>query len=283
MVIFKRSGALREYLQAKKNAGLTIGFVPTMGALHAGHISLLREAKTQTGFAVASIFVNPTQFNDPKDFEKYPITIESDVKQLLEAGCDALFLPTVKEMYPDGTKATQHYDLGSLETVLEGEFRPGHFQGVCTIVHRLLKAAIPDKLFMGQKDYQQCMVIRRLLQVSGLEDHVALDISPTRREETGLAMSSRNMRLSPEEKEKAIAIYQALQFINKHWREIPLPELKQKAWQLLTAKDLRPDYVAIVDANDLTVVENNDTKQQVVALIAAFMGEVRLIDNLLLT
>ena len=147
--------------------GKTIGFVPTMGALHAGHISLIKASKNENPITVCSIFVNPTQFNDPKDFEKYPVTIEKDIDMLKEAGCDVLFLPSVEEMYPEGIVTENHYDLGYLETILEGKFRPGHFQGVCMVMQRLLKIVSRIDLYLGQKDYQQCMVIKRLIELMG--------------------------------------------------------------------------------------------------------------------
>lgn len=283
MILFKKSEEIRKYLETAAINGKKAGFVPTMGALHAGHISLLNEAKKDKNLTIASIFVNPTQFNDPADFQKYPITIEKDL-QLLEAnGCDILFLPSVSEIYPEGIKNNRHYDLGYLETVLEGEFRPGHFQGVCLVVHRLLEIIKPDSLYMGQKDYQQCMVIRRLLQITGLDQSIQLQISPTLRESNGLAMSSRNTRLSEEEKIIAGIIYETLSYVKNNLNKSELNELKRKGTEKLIANGLEPDYVEIADANNLQLVDQWNGKQPLVALIAAFLGQVRLIDNLILT
>src|SRR6201995_3614662 len=168
MILFRRTGDLAGWLKSQKEAGKSIGFVPTLGALHAGHISLIDISKKTTTLTVCSIFVNPTQFNDPKDFEKYPKTIEKDIILLENAGVEVLFLPELDEMYPDGTKNLETYDLGPLETILEGKYRPGHFQGVCQVMRRLLELVRPDDLFMGQKDYQQCMVVARLLELMGM-------------------------------------------------------------------------------------------------------------------
>src|ERR1700744_1097270 len=154
MILFKKTGDLNRYLDQQRISGATIGFVPTLGALHAGHISLIDISKKTTTLTVCSIFVNPTQFNDPNDFQKYPITIEKDIILLEKAGTDVLFLPEASEIYPGGTKGLEHYDLGALETLLEGEFRPGHFQGVWQVTQRLLNIVRPDDLFMGSKEYQ---------------------------------------------------------------------------------------------------------------------------------
>src|SRR6186713_3613916 len=161
MILFKRAGDLAAWLAQQRKGGKTIGFVPTLGALHAGHISLIDISKRSAGVTVCSIFVNPTQFNDPNDFQKYPVTLEKDIYLLETAGTDVLFLPELSEVYPNGTKDLEHYDLGRLETIFEGKYRPGHFQGVCQVMRRLLDFVVPDDLFMGQKDYQQCMVVRR--------------------------------------------------------------------------------------------------------------------------
>jgi pantoate--beta-alanine ligase len=174
------------------------------------------------------------------------------------------------------------YELGYLETLLEGSFRPGHFQGVCQIVHRLLEIVLPDNLYMGQKDYQQCMVIKKLLELTGLGQTVNLQISPTLREKSGLAMSSRNMRLSEAERNAAVAIYHALDHIRENLKPGSLKELQQQATAQLTGKGFRVDYVAIADAGTLYPAEDWDGRQKLVALAAAFLGEVRLIDNLLL-
>ena len=201
MILYKKSEDIRNKLNQLKGQDKSIGFVPTMGALHEGHLSLIKQSIAEKNITVVSIFVNPTQFNDKKDFEKYPVTIEKDIELLERSGADILFLPSVHEMYPNGLQALSTYDLSQIEHVLEGYYRPGHFQGVCNIMHRLLQTITPGNLYMGQKDYQQCMIIQKLINDFKLP--VKLNIVPTQREESGLAMSSRNMRLSGAAKRKA--------------------------------------------------------------------------------
>ena len=254
-----------------------------MGALHPGHLSLVRGAKTNSDLCICSIFVNPTQFNDPADFKKYPVTIESDIMLLETTGCDVLFLPTVTGIYPNGTNQAPHYDLGYLETVLEGKFRPGHFQGVCMVVDRLLELVMPDSLHIGQKDYQQCMVIKKLVSLVGLENELKVVISPTLREPDGLAMSSRNTRLAEDDRKKAAMIFESLNFIKKKIKKGSLDELKKQAVQKLVENGFKVDYVEIADAESLQLVDYWDGKQKLVALAAAFLSGVRLIDNVLLS
>ena len=214
MILFKKAADINSYLQQHINLGKSIGFVPTMGALHQGHISLIGTSKIANGLTVCSIFVNPAQFNDAKDFNNYPSTIEKDIDALENAGCDVLFLPSVAEIYPSGTQNAKTYDLGYLETVLEGKYRPGHFQGVCLVVHRLLNIINANQLYLGQKDYQQCMVIKRLVELEEIKTNI--NICPTLRETSGLAMSSRNMRLSNKEKEHALKIFETLSYLKKN-------------------------------------------------------------------
>ncbi|MBX3241059.1 MAG: pantoate--beta-alanine ligase [Chitinophagaceae bacterium] len=280
MLIFKRASDIRKYLQKQASNGIAIGFVPTMGALHPGHISLVTKARAETNCVVCSIFVNPTQFNDPEDYQKYPVAIEQDIYLLEKAGCDILFLPSVAEMYSDGAGDLPHYEIGYLETVLEGAYRPGHFQGVCQVVHRLLDIVIPRKLFMGQKDYQQCMVIRKLLALTG--SNTELIISETLREPDGLAMSSRNMRLNEDERKLATGIFEALSFINVHIQPGDLSALLSKAREILLEKGLQPDYIVVADAGNLQVIDTWNGATPIVALAAAYMGKIRLIDNLIL-
>jgi len=285
MLLLKKKIDLVQWLDKQRSEGRSIGFVPTMGALHAGHISLIDISKKSTAITVCSIFVNPTQFNDPKDFQKYPTTIENDILLLEQAGTDVLYLPEVADIYTDGTKNLEKYDLGSLESLLEGAFRPGHFQGVCQVMRRLLEAVRPDDLFMGQKDYQQCMVIHRLLEIIGLPTR--LHPCPIIREKDGLAMSSRNMRLSPEQRQTAVTIYQALIRLKEGWRRDKSPrELVDAATSLLESKGFRVDYVSIADPLTLEPVSgtgaaaSGQSRPSAVALIAAFLGEIRLIDNM---
>ncbi len=279
MVLFKKINDLSTFLKIAKKKGQTIGFVPTMGALHAGHLSLINSSKTANGVSIASIFVNPTQFNDPRDYEKYPVTIEKDITLLESAGCDALFLPSVAEVYPDGVALSQSFELNNLETQLEGKYRPGHFQGVCKVMHRLLAIVKPDNLYMGQKDYQQCMVVRRLLQITTA--HTQLHTCATLREADGLAMSSRNTRLNSKERAIAPAIYEMLCHIKDHFSQSDFNELQGYATQYLESKGFGPvDYVAIARADDLSLQTKWNGKDRLVALVAAFLNEVRLIDNM---
>lgn len=280
MIIFKKIKELRSYLDQQKEKPIVTGFVPTMGALHQGHISLISLARETCQLVVASIFVNPTQFNDPKDFEKYPITIDKDINMLEAAGCDVLFLPSVAAMYPGGLKADKHYDLGYLETVLEGASRPGHFQGVCQVVERLLEIVQPTKLFVGQKDYQQCMVVKQLVQLMDIKTEII--IAPTQREQDGLAMSSRNMRLSAEARAKGPIIYNTLVWIKDTIEPGPVDGLVARALYKLENAGFTPDYVSIANAETLEPVDNWDGRTKLVALTAAFIDEVRLIDNLVL-
>ena len=280
MIIFKVPADIHAYLLSKKNGKITTGFVPTMGALHQGHIGLINKAKTETAFVICSIFINPTQFNDPKDFEKYPTTFEKDVYLLEKSGCDALFLPSVTSMYPNGFESAFKYDLGDLETILEGKFRPGHFQGVCQVVHRLLDIVIPDQLFLGQKDFQQCMVIKKLIQLLNMETQVV--ICPTRRELNGLAMSSRNARLNETDKERATTIYQSLRYIHDNIAVGNINQLKSKAGEMLTSNGFKVDYIELANVKSLELVQTWDGIAPLVAVVAAFLNEVRLIDNLLL-
>lgn len=282
MILFKSIKDLQKWLESQRSSGRQIGFVPTMGALHPGHISLINASRQDNPVTVCSIFVNPTQFNDPADFEKYPITLDKDIRLLEEAGCSVLFLPSVTEIYPDGPKARMHYDLGYLETRLEGFYRPGHFQGVCMVVHRLLDIVQPNHLYLGQKDYQQCMVITRLVELTGIKN-VEVKVCPTLREADGLAMSSRNMRLSAADRQTATAIYRCLLYIKENLAAGDLSLLMQAACGQLEAAGFRVDYVDIADAHTLAPVSQWDGQQPLVALVAAFLNEVRLIDNMLLT
>lgn len=279
MILYQKKPDIENWIKQLRTSGKSIGFVPTMGALHQGHGSLLKMSRAENDISICSIFINPTQFNDIKDFNKYPVTLDSDIA-MLESVCDVLFLPSVEEMYPQGLNAAPHYDLGYIETILDGKFRPGHFQGVCNIVDRLLKIVQPGKLYVGQKDYQQCIVISKLLYLTN--SATKLVIAPTLREDSGLAMSSRNMRLSENEKKEATIIYRSLLEIKRSLITGPLSTLKLNAVKSLEANGLRPDYVEIADAATLIPADSWDGKQKLVALVAAYMNEVRLIDNMLI-
>ncbi|NSL86709.1 pantoate--beta-alanine ligase [Chitinophaga sp. Mgbs1] len=283
MYLFKRSNDLKKHLDLVRKSNKSIGFVPTMGALHSGHLSLIQAAKKENDVVICSIFINPTQFNDPKDFEKYPITIEEDIKKLNDASTDILFLPSVEEMYPEGLSANETYDFGELETILEGKFRPGHFQGVGRIVHKLLDIVQPHKLFMGQKDLQQCLIIRKLLIITN--SPVELVVCPTMRESSGLAMSSRNERLSPAARKKAVAIYQELEKIQQEFSKgLYFLEAAREAADNLKKQGFEPEYVdvLILDNGDLRHISEPPGNNTVVVAVAAWLDGIRLIDNMIL-
>lgn len=280
MILFKRGAALQAHLQEQRQQGKSIGFVPTMGALHNGHASLLQTARSGNDLVVCSIFVNPTQFNDPADYNKYPITLERDIEQLHNAETDILYLPSVVDIYPEGTQQLATYDIGFLDTVFEGQYRPGHFQGVSQVMHRLLNVVQPSNLYMGQKDYQQCMVVTRLLEITQLP--VRLHTCATLREETGLAMSSRNTRLSAENRTKAALISNTLQRLQQELLPGNTEPTIAKARQTLTEAGFVIDYLALANAQTLEPVVHWDGRINLVALAAMFLGDVRLIDNMLI-
>lgn len=280
MILFKKSEDLRKWLAGQNNKGGKTGFVPTMGALHEGHISLIEACRSQTDLCICSIFVNPAQFNDRNDFEKYPVSLEMDIEMLAKAGTDLVFIPSEHEIYPKGDIGLETYKLGSLETILEGRYRPGHFQGVCQVMSRLLDIVRPEYLFMGQKDFQQCLVVKRLIRLLNLA--VEFQAVPTVREEDGLALSSRNRRLTVGQRRNAPAIYQALTYIRNNLIPGDISSTIDAARKILDGAHFKTDYISISNAEDLQPVQVFDGKVKTLALIAAFQGEVRLIDNMLL-
>ncbi|MCF1714932.1 pantoate--beta-alanine ligase [Flavihumibacter sp. RY-1] len=280
MILFKQVEPLQQALDKFRQEGRSIGFVPTMGALHQGHLSLLEAARKENETVICSIFVNPTQFNDPSDFEKYPITLEKDIELLIQSNTNLLFLPYVSEIYPNGTGNLPNYSIGFLETILEGKYRPGHFQGVCQVMHRLLEIVKADNLYMGQKDYQQCMVVKRLLELTRIPTR--LHTCPTLRETDGLAMSSRNTRLLPAQRAQAVTISQVLKEICVTLQPGLTSLLLQAAEQKLEKAGFKVDYVALANADNLDLLDHWDGQQPVVALAAAYLDEVRLIDNMLI-
>ncbi len=281
MIIFKYSDDLRLHLQTIKKNKLTLGFVPTMGALHKGHLSLIAKSKEETDATVCSIFVNPVQFNNLRDFERYPITTEPDILLLEESGCDILFLPGEKEVYPDESSKHKRFDIGYLESVLEGKFRPGHFQGVCMVIEKLINIVEPDYLFLGRKDYQQSLVIKKLLTL--MHKNIIIKLCPTLREPNGLAMSSRNLRLSPEEKNKASALHQSLVNIKNEVASQNLDLLKNKETARLEKLGFKIDYLELANADNLHLLKNFNGHDDLVLLVAAYLEEVRLIDNVPVT
>ena len=252
-----------------------------MGALHSGHISLIEASRLESDITVCSIFINPMQFNDKKDFEKYPKNIEQDILLLEQNGADIIFMPSVDEIYPTTITTVPNYNLDYLENILEGFYRPGHFQGVCRVVERLLHIVMPDILFLGQKDYQQCMVIKKMMNQANIVTQ--LKICPTHREDSGLAMSSRNIRLSTSSKVHAAGIYKALEYVKDHFSQTSLSDLKNTAIAIIKDSGFeKVDYVEICDGETLLAISEIQPQKKYVVLAAAFIDGIRLIDNLLL-
>ncbi len=280
MEIIKSISELQTLLQPYRKEQKRIGFVPTMGALHAGHLSLVEHVKPLVDIVVCSIFVNPTQFNDPEDLEKYPRPIERDIDMLRAAKCDVLFMPDVDEMYPEN-EPEWYLDLGDLDSILEAQHRPGHFQGVTQIVKKLFDAVMPDIACFGQKDFQQCMVVRHMIQAFDMP--IELAISPTVREHDGLAMSSRNVRLSDNGRQQALALVKTLRQAKEDFQEMPLAEVTENALaKLASSEGVKTEYFAIRDASTLGKVDEKEKAGTAVALVAAWVDGVRLIDNMLL-
>lgn len=281
MFLFKRPRALDQFL--RKHAHRRIGFVPTMGALHEGHVSLVEQAKADNGLVVCSIFVNPTQFNQASDLDKYPRTIANDMQMLLEVGCDVLFLPDVSDIYPkDKRVEVPKIGLGSLEQVLEAAFRPGHFEGMLQVVNRLLEIVKPNSLYMGQKDYQQFRIVESMLDQT--KSSVKLLSCPIVRECDGLAMSSRNARLSPALRKQAPKVYQTLNRAAEQIRQGEAPaDVCARALEYFSAQpDFKPEYFELVDGISLKSVESIQGIYRPILLTAVWVGDTRIIDNLLL-
>lgn len=280
MQIFNTQPSLQHYLQGIREDRKTIAMVPTMGALHEGHLSLIHQARQSADITICSIFVNPTQFNDPKDLEKYPRPLENDISLLKSASCDILFLPSVEEMYPDPNE-NWHLNLGDLETIWEGEHRPGHFQGVTQIVYKLFTLVQPDFACFGQKDFQQVMVVQKMIDIKQLP--VTLIICPIIRDQHGLALSSRNMRLSTEGKEKALVLSKALRYVKTNFKSIATDKLTQLGKDIIHSEEsVMLEYFAICETRTLQQTEEIHPDKEYVALVVAWVEDVRLIDNMLL-
>jgi len=278
MELFKTIKEIREYLKAKKDEDLTIGFVPTMGALHEGHLSLFREAKEENDIVVGSIFVNPTQFNNQDDLARYPRTFEEDIKKLEEEGCAAVFHPSAEEMYP--VPDTTKFDFGNLDKVLEGEHRPGHFNGVASVVKKLFEIVKPDRSYFGLKDFQQLLIIHKMIKDFNLP--VELVPCPIVREKNGLAMSSRNELLTKAERKQASLIYKTLKFVKVQSGFQPIHELKNYVNREFKRKNMKLEYFEIVDMYTLEPLTTWIGSKTVIACIAVYVGNVRLIDNIIL-
>lgn len=276
MKIFKTAEALHTERIKLSNRHISVGFVPTMGALHNGHITLVQQAKTSKPYVITSIFVNPTQFNNAQDFELYPISVEDDLNQLEAAGCDAVFLPSVEEIYPPGYVAPV-YPIGYLETVLEGAYRPGHFQGVCQVVDRLLQIVQPNEMLLGRKDFQQCKVLEKMVELK--QYPVQLTFVPTLRETDGLAMSSRNRRLTPEQRRLAPQLYQSLILIKENIDTNDTRYIITNEINKLEQSGFKVDYLQLASANDLQPLQQWNGENAVL-LVAAYLDKIRLIDNI---
>jgi len=279
MKLFKSITETVDYLVTKKEKGMTIGFVPTMGALHDGHLALVKRSKLENDLTVCSIFVNPIQFNNKEDLAKYPRNLALDSKLLEEAGCDLLFAPETTEMYPEGEPVKLDLDFGLLDKVMEGRFRPGHFNGVAIVVKKFFDIVHPTRAYFGKKDFQQLAIINRMVQV--LELPVEIIPCETVRESDGLAMSSRNVRLTLAERKLAPIIHQTLLLMKEKSEKLPVDELK--AWGTNTVQEnpgFRVEYFEIGDKESLMPIENWKNKDRAVAFVAVFLGEVRLIDNI---
>jgi pantoate--beta-alanine ligase len=276
-VILSSKAQLEQSLNTYWKQGATIGFVPTMGALHAGHCSLMHAAKAANEVVVLSIFVNPRQFNDSADFDKYPRTLTEDITCAEMEGVDFIYLPSYDELF-SGQSVASEVQLNGLELSMEGASRPGHFRGVVEVVYALFEHVNPSNAYFGQKDFQQLAIIRAM--VSSLKLPVSIVSCPTLREADGLAMSSRNLRLSQSERQEALVLYKSLSFVKEHWKIRPSTEVLDQAKQLIAASTLRLDYLLLVDPDSLLPIANN--AQSAVVCVAAYCGEVRLIDNMLL-
>ncbi len=277
MKVFQTKKSLQAYINKSRAFNKKIGFIPTMGALHAGHTSLIEQAKLFNDLVICSIFVNPTQFNDPKDLEKYPRTLEADMVLLEKVKCDILFYPSVNEIYPDNE--SWHLDIGELENMLEGKFRPGHYQGVTQVVFKLFDIVKPNNAYFGQKDYQQFLVISKMVELMHLD--IKLTMCSIIREGDGLAMSSRNRHLSAYDHEQALVLTNTLNWVKLNFNNKTINELILEAKNRIEATpNVVFEYFEIVDG--ITLKPANKLTEKIVALVAAKVGNTRLIDNVLI-
>jgi pantoate--beta-alanine ligase len=279
MLILKQIKDLENHIKKVKKQGIKVGFVPTMGALHKGHIALINASRKHCKLTVCSIFVNPTQFNDKSDFDNYPVTIDNDIKMLSLAGCDVLFLPSVKEVYPNGFEQKRPFNFGFIANILEGAFRPGHFNGMAQVVERLLKIVKPDILFMGQKDYQQQLIVGQLIKKMKIKTRLVM--VPTIREKSGLAMSSRNTRLDAASLNLAVQISKTLKSAKTQINnpKADIRDVQEKGFKKLSGlRGIEPEYFEIRNAKTLDVPKRKTEK--LIGLTAVKIGGVRLIDNM---
>lgn len=277
MKVLKSKKTLIDYVERQREMGKKIGFAPTMGALHQGHLSLYKAAKKENDEVISSIFVNPTQFNNPDDFQKYPKTLEKDLELLEKAGVDAVYVPNVEEMYPDGLNSKK-YDFERLENEMEGKYRPGHFDGVGTIIEELFRQVQPHNAYFGEKDYQQLAIIKKMVEKTKLP--VKIHGVPTLREEDGLAMSSRNVRLTETQRKEATIIYETLTKVKEWFKVISLEEIKQKVTDIFRNSNFELEYFVIADEKTLKETDFFYKDKNYRAFIVAYAGDVRLIDNM---
>ena len=285
MKVFNFIVDIQRFVEEKRNEGLKIGFVPTMGALHEGHLSLINRAKKENDIVVCSVFVNPIQFNNPADLEKYPRTPEKDIEKLEQAGCDAVFMPSAEEMYPE--KVEDHYDFGDLERVMEGACRPGHFNGVAIVVRKLFEIITPNKAYFGEKDFQQLAIINKM--VKDLNMNLEIVPCPIVRENDGLAMSSRNVRLNETERAIAPKIFATLNDVASKLDATGVTSLQDsmspaemKSYALSKYSEIKEfdvEYVEITDEINLNSIENWNECEHARIFVALQLGPVRLIDN----
>lgn len=270
---------MTEYRIRQRDRGASVGFVPTMGALHEGHLSLVKKAVEENTVAVVSVFVNPIQFNNPEDFEKYPRTEEEDFKLLAAAGVDAVFAPTAQEMYPDNNQNCKEYRLGKVAEVMEGKYRPGHFQGVAKVLDVLFRLVNPHRAYFGEKDFQQIAVVRNLIESEGI--NVEIVACPIKRASDGLALSSRNARLTPQQREAAPEIYATLKYSVDYSKNHSVKATHDTVVERIDAiPGMRVEYFEIVDARTLQPVEEWEESDWIVGCITVYCGDVRLIDNI---
>jgi pantoate--beta-alanine ligase len=279
MHIFKKKTDLDQFLQSLHSQNKRIGFVPTMGALHEGHLSLIRASKSESDYTVCSIFVNPTQFNDPNDLEKYPRTMSSDIELLLKSNCDILFSPSVNEIYDEKDTFIPSVNLGIAGHVMEALQRPGHFEGVMQVVYKLLNIVKPKYLYMGLKDYQQQLIVGKM--ISQYQIPTELRSMPTGREPSGLARSSRNARLSPSALSSASILYETLEQAAQQLPTENVRPIIEKALEQIVVSGLKPEYFELADAYSLEPLSRVTSNDQVVICVAAWIEGVRLIDNFL--
>ena len=277
MKVLKSKKTLIDYVERQREMGKKIGFAPTMGALHQGHLSLYKAAKKENDEVISSIFVNPTQFNNPDDFQKYPKTLEKDLELLEKAGVDAVYVPNVEEMYPDGLNSKK-YDFDGLENEMEGKYRPGHFDGVGTIVEELFRQVQPHNAYFGEKDYQQLAIIKKMVEKTKLP--VKIHGVPTLREEDGLAMSSRNVRLTETQRKEATIIYETLVKVKEWFKVLSVEEIKLRVLEIFRNSNFELEYFVIADEKTLKEANAIDENKEYRAFIVAYAGEVRLIDNM---